>query len=188
MRAVLLRAAGMNALMHDAEPHPPDVEVREAVHGLGREGDAVVRTDRAGQAILAKGTLEDGASRHRFRREQAATAEEEARVLIGHRQRIAIHAVPGAELTLEVCRPEVVRRGSPRRDDARMHRVPSATAMLHEPPTGEQIGHRAGRRPLRDLGMPVTENDEELPRAPVRMGASGGDQRIRTAGVMRCGQ
>ena len=49
--------------------------------------------------------------------EQAVTRDQEARVLIGDRQRIAVDAIPRAELAFEVRGPEVIRRG--RRDRAR---------------------------------------------------------------------
>ncbi|MCA1604357.1 MAG: hypothetical protein LC775_02490 [Acidobacteria bacterium] len=42
VRAVLLRPSGVNALMLNAEAHPPDIEIREAMDGLSREGHAVV--------------------------------------------------------------------------------------------------------------------------------------------------
>ncbi len=83
VRAVLLRAPGPNALVNNPESHPPHVEIRQAVNRLRRERHAVVGADRERQPVLAKRALEDGACGHGLRREQAATREQEARVLIG---------------------------------------------------------------------------------------------------------
>ena len=62
MRRVVLRGGGPGALVLDAELHPPDVELREAVDAGGREGHAVVGANRAGQPVAAKGALEAGAA------------------------------------------------------------------------------------------------------------------------------
>jgi hypothetical protein len=79
MGAVFLGAAGVDALVDDVEAHPPDVEEGEPVNGLGREGDAVVGPNGAGQAVVAEGALEDGARGHRLGGEQAVAGEQEAR-------------------------------------------------------------------------------------------------------------
>jgi len=47
----------MNALMLDAEAHPPDVELREAMDATRGEGDPVVGPHGARQAELAEGAL-----------------------------------------------------------------------------------------------------------------------------------
>ena len=46
MRPVVLRTARVDPLVHDAEAHPPDVEIREAMDRLRGERDAVVGADR----------------------------------------------------------------------------------------------------------------------------------------------
>jgi hypothetical protein len=54
---VLLGPAGVNALMLNAEAHPPDVELGEAVDPASREGDAVIGSDRTGQTVGPKSAL-----------------------------------------------------------------------------------------------------------------------------------
>ena len=54
MRPVLLRAARMNALMNNAEAHPPHVEIAQPVDRLGSERHAVVGANRAPEPVLAK--------------------------------------------------------------------------------------------------------------------------------------
>ena len=54
VRPVLLRRRGVNALVLNAEPHPPDVEGREPAERLGHEGRAVVAPHGQRQPVLAK--------------------------------------------------------------------------------------------------------------------------------------
>lgn len=62
MAAVLLRVAGLDPLDLDAEPEPPDRELRQVEQGVGRsEGYAVVGPDRRRQATeLLEGPLFPG--------------------------------------------------------------------------------------------------------------------------------
>ena len=48
------------------------------------------------------------------------TRQQEARVLIGDRERIAIDPIAGAEVAFEVGRPEIIRLRRDRRHDPRM--------------------------------------------------------------------
>jgi hypothetical protein len=77
----------VNALVENAEAHPPHLEIREPVNRLRRERHAVVGADREREPKLAEGALEDGLRRDRLRREEPATGEQIARVLIGERER-----------------------------------------------------------------------------------------------------
>src|SRR5215813_5967306 len=61
MRAVLLRMRRQRALVLNAEPQPPDVELREAVEAGGGEGRAIVGANGARQAVFAKESVEDWA-------------------------------------------------------------------------------------------------------------------------------
>lgn len=45
--------------MLDAEPQPPDVQLREALYGSGREGDSVVGTNRTRKPVGSEGVFED---------------------------------------------------------------------------------------------------------------------------------
>ena len=94
------------------------------------------------------------------------------RVLVGERQRIAVDAVPGAELPLEVHGPQVVRRMGGRRDDAGVHRRAAATAWSDQPAAGEQVARGAHRRPGH-VGVLRREPGEQLRRAPARVRLAG---------------
>ena len=59
VRAVLLGAGRLNALMRDAELHPKDVQEPEAEDGGGANAHCVVRAERAWRPIFAEGPLED---------------------------------------------------------------------------------------------------------------------------------
>lgn len=83
--------------------------MREAVDAGGGEGHPVVGANGPRQPILVKEAIENAADAPPFRREQAATAEEVVRVLVGDRQRIAIDAIAGPEVALEICGPEIIR-------------------------------------------------------------------------------
>src|SRR6266849_11062596 len=59
VRAVLLRRRGAGALMLNAEPQPPDIELRQAVNPGRRERDTIVGANRVRQAVLAEQPVED---------------------------------------------------------------------------------------------------------------------------------
>lgn len=123
----------------------------------------------ARQAVRAKGALEDGAREHGLRREEPVAAEEEARVLVGDRERIAVAPIARTELPLEVGGPEIVwRRGRDRHHARMLMRVPPASAA-HEAAPGEELGRRTRGGPILDFRMAVAEYTEQLPRAPVGM-------------------
>jgi hypothetical protein len=61
MAAVLLRAAGLDALDRDAEPQPPDGQLGEVEEGVGAgEGHAVVGANGQRQAAFPEELLEGG--------------------------------------------------------------------------------------------------------------------------------
>src|SRR5208283_1976400 len=61
MAAVLLGMTGLDALDGDAEPEPPDGELREVEERVGAgEGNAVVGADGERQAAFAKEAVERG--------------------------------------------------------------------------------------------------------------------------------
>ena len=59
--SVLLGVSGQDPLMLNAEPQPPDVELREAVNAGRGERHAVVRPDRAREPMLTEQPIEDRA-------------------------------------------------------------------------------------------------------------------------------
>jgi hypothetical protein len=60
-------------------------------------------------------------------------------VPVGDRDRIAAHAIPGAEPAREVGRPQVVRRGGRDGHHARVLVGAAPAAAAHEPAPREQI-------------------------------------------------
>jgi hypothetical protein len=145
---VLLRVSGQDPLMLDAQPEPPHVQLREAVDAGGGEGHAVIGANGARQPVLPKEPIEDGAHAHAFGGEQAVTRQQIASVLVGNRQRVAVHRVPRAEVAFEVGRPEIVGLGGRGRDDAGMLIVPPPAAFLDQPAASQQIARGTDRRPL----------------------------------------
>jgi hypothetical protein len=105
-------------------------------------------------------------------------ADEEARVLIGDRERVAVASIRGAELALEVGGPKVVGLARARGDDARVRgRAPGATPV-HEPTPREEIGRGAGRGPVRHARVPVPQDAQQLARAPLRVRRAEGAQQL----------
>src|SRR5437773_7562025 len=98
MRAVLLRVGRQNPLVLNAQAQPPDVELGEAVNPGRGEGHPIVGANRAGQPVLAKQSVEDGAHALPLGGEQAVARQQIASVLIGNRQRIAVEAIARAEV------------------------------------------------------------------------------------------
>jgi hypothetical protein len=170
----------MNALMLDAEAHPPDVELREAMDAARREGDAVVGPDRPRQAELAEGVLEDRPGTPALDVRQAPTGEQIACVLIANCERIAPHPVARGELPFKVSGPEIVRGVSGWGNDAGMLMRLAPAALLHQALAGEEIPRRAYRGPRvgGDLGMPRREPVEQLAGPPIRMPAPRRAQQV----------
>jgi len=108
---VLLGTGGQDPLMLDAQPYPPDVELREAVDAGGGKRHAVVGAKGPRQAVLAEEAIEDGSDARALGREQAVAAQQVARVLVRDRQRIAIDRIARPEVALEVRSPQVVGVG-----------------------------------------------------------------------------
>ena len=143
MRAILLRPAGENALVLNAQPHPPDIELGEPTEcrssRTGRrcpcESPAAARRSRKSRSKTAR-TPEP------FGRPQAVTRDQEPRVLIGDRERIAVDAVLGAEVAFEVGRPEIIRVGG--RERAPRPDEPTGGAAAASSPTP---GAPTDRRP-----------------------------------------
>src|SRR5262249_36971380 len=109
MRAVLLGVGRENALMLNAKPQPPDIELGQTMDPGGGKGHAVIRAKGAGKAIFTEESLKDRAHAAPSGRQQAVTRQQVPSVLIGDRERIAVDPVARAKVPLEVRRPEVVR-------------------------------------------------------------------------------
>src|SRR5215467_8741991 len=95
MSAVLLRMAREDPLVLNPQAEPPDIELRQPVDARGREGHAIVRANRLGQALLPEEAIEDGADAHALGRWQTLTRQEIAGMLVCHGQGIAVDAIAG---------------------------------------------------------------------------------------------
>src|SRR6266851_3087332 len=172
VRAVLLRRRGSGALMLNAELQPPDIELRQAVNPRRRERDAIVRANGVRQAVLAEQPVEDRAHAKSPGREQAVTCEEVSRVLVGHGERIAVHAIAGAKVALEVRGPEIIGVRGLDRHDAGMLIVTTATAFLDQALARQEVPRRADGREI-DSRVARTQPVQELVRPPARMAPTG---------------
>ena len=173
----------VNALMLDAEPHPPYVELREAVDAVGGEGHTVVGADRARQAELPKSALEDRTGTVTFDVRPPLTGQQVPSVLIADREREAPHAIARGELALEVGRPEIVGHSRRRGNDAGVLMVASASAFLDQALAGEEIAGGTHRGPDVDLRMPGRKPVQQLAGTPIRMRSSGGAEQDRHLGT-----
>src|SRR5262245_39427364 len=157
-----------DALVLDTQTQPPHVELREPVNAGGGERHAIVGAKGSRQAILAEESVEDRTDTHPLSREQPVTRQQIARVLIGHRQRIAIEPIARAEVALEVGRPEIVglrRRG---RDDTGMLIVSPPAPLPHQPAAGQEIARGAHGRPP-EARVTRLQPRQELGRPPAWM-------------------
>ncbi len=170
---VLLRRGRTDPLVLDAEPDPPDAELREPVQSGVGEGHPIVGPDRAREPIRAESALEHRARPGHAHGEQRLDADEKARVLIGDRERVAVDAVARLELPFEVGGPELVRRGGPDRHHAGMDTHAPAPAALHEAAALEEIGNGAHGRPVGQARVARRQILDELGGAPARVRATG---------------
>jgi hypothetical protein len=60
MHALVLGTGGENALVLNPQPHPPDVERRQAVNAGGCEGHPVIGPNGPRQPVLAKSRSKTG--------------------------------------------------------------------------------------------------------------------------------
>ena len=87
-------------------------------------------------------------------------------MLIGDRERVAIDAVAGSKLALEVGRPEIIRCRRRRPDHPWMRRGAPVAPALHEPATREEVRHGASDRPVVNARMPSRQDLEQFARPP----------------------
>ena len=148
VRSVLLGLGREGPLVLDAQAAPPHVEPGEAVDAGGAKGHAVVGADRPRQAVLPEEPFEDRAHLLALRSEQAVASQEVAGVLVGDRQRVAVHAIAGAEVALEVGGPETIGLRGGRRHDPGVLVVAPAPPVLDQPAARARPG--AWRAPNSD--------------------------------------
>ena len=173
VRAVFLWGCGVNALMLNPEPHPPDIEGRQAARTKRDKRRPGVGAHRTGQPILATRPLAHGPCEGAMHRGEAVTCEEEAAVQTRYGEGKAGHAILRAELACEVGGPEIVRFGGARIDDAKMRRGASPPSGRHQACALEQRARRARGRPVVHERVPRTEPVQHELWPPIRMRTPG---------------
>jgi len=169
---VLLRLAGKDTLMLDAQAEPPDVELGETVNAAGGEGNAVVGADGAGQAVFAEQSLKYRAGALPLGGKQTMTSQKAAGVEIGDGQRVAVDPIAGSEVALEVGGPKVVGLSGRGGNYPGVLVPASAATLLHHSAAGQQVPGRADRRPGH-AGMSWPKPIEQLFGSPARMERAG---------------
>src|SRR5262249_44233741 len=107
--AVLARLTSFDPFRLDAELDPPHRESAQAPYARTRKRWSIVAADRARQAVFSESRLHQRLYPARIGPPHHLAPEQIAAVGITDRQRFAPPAVAGAEPTLEVDRPSVVR-------------------------------------------------------------------------------
>jgi hypothetical protein len=181
VRPVLLGMGGQDALVLNPEAHPPDVELREAVDAGGSEGHAVVGADGEWESEGAEGVLHSAPHSKSLRTEQALAGEQVTRVLVGKGQRVAVAAVTGAKMTLEVGGPEIIGTGGGWGHDSRVEVRPASASLLDQTEPREQIASGAGSG-QGDVGVAWCKPVEDLAWSPAGVGAPRGADELGRSG------
>ena len=126
--SVLVGRGWLDEIGEDAELDPPDGEGGESAEGRGGKGDAVVGANALGEAKLTEEPAEDSAGGIVGGAVQALAAEEIATEAVLDGEGVAVAAVAGLELALEVGGPNGVGRVEGSRRSSRMVPPPAPTA------------------------------------------------------------
>jgi hypothetical protein len=97
------------------------------------------------------------------------TSEQKSRVLVCDGEGIAVAAVTGLELSLEVGGPEIIGSFGRGCNDSRVLMRTTPTPPHHQPTARKEICGRAGRRPFRHAGVPSGQNTQKLSCSPKRV-------------------
>ncbi len=108
MPAIVLWAPWPDSLSGNAELYPPDAKLREAGDGLCGKWISIVGADGVGQPVLTEESFKNRDRSGLRSRRKAMASQEIARVRVSNGQGVAIDAVPGLELSLEVDPPDFV--------------------------------------------------------------------------------
>ena len=168
---VLLRVTGLDELVMNAKPDPPDREPAEPSNGQRREGNTVVREYALRETILPEEPLEYRLRALMRRRAKRLAAEEVARASIASRQWVAILAVACLEFALVVDTPRVVGSVHRRGRLASVAGVLLTSPLLDQSMAREKIADRGSRWPDH-RGMSLPQYGQELLRTPVGMPAA----------------
>jgi hypothetical protein len=165
---VLLGLTGFDEIGQDAELDPPDGEARETAQGHGGEGRAVISANALWETELTEGPGEDGTGSEVGGSGEPLAGEEEATEAVLDGERIAVDAVEGLELALEVGGPDGVGSVEACVGSAGMRGLGSLLVLEDEAFSREVLveGLGSGKRPV---AMELTEAAQD------REGRSGGD-------------
>ncbi len=168
MAAVFLRTAWLDALDLDAEPEPPDRQLREVEQRIGAgEGHAIVRADGRRQTKLLEEPLENREGVGFFGGGEGFAADEIAAGEVGDGERIAIAPVGQHELALVIGAPQRIGLKGMGKGGALPQLPPALAAALHQAMAVEHGVDRADRRQM-NIGMEPPEPFADLWRAPTR--------------------
>ena len=180
MPGILLRVAGLDELGVDAAPQEPHAELGQSSEGATGERRPIVRADSLGEPVVLKEAGEHRAHEGPRRLQEGLTAEQVAAEVVSDGEGIAVAAVAGVELALEVDRPERIRGDGNRAGPAGMGEGPPASPAAAEPAAREPQTGGAGGRPGRRR-CPLPQQPEQLLRPPRRMALAGLGQLIDDA-------
>src|SRR5438876_7067525 len=100
---------GLDELRMNAEADPPHGEGREAAQGTRGKRRAVIGADPLWEAIAPEEPPKHGPTRVDRRLQQAAAAEQKPSRRVLDRERVAVDAIAGAELSFEIGGPDRIR-------------------------------------------------------------------------------
>jgi len=93
-------------------------------------------------------------------------------VLVGHGERVTVHAIAGAKVALEVRSPEIIGVDGLDRHHAGMLVVAPPAAFLHQPLARQEVARRTDGREI-DRGVARPEPVQEFVRPPARVPPTG---------------
>ncbi|MCY1550433.1 hypothetical protein D9M68_866880 [compost metagenome] len=108
MPSVLVRSPRPDALGIDTQPNPPHRQAGQAGKTATGKGAAIVAANGLRQSIFAKGPLEPGACLSTSGTLKASACQEITSGVIAEGQRVAPATVLRAEMSLEVCAPDLI--------------------------------------------------------------------------------
>src|SRR5712692_5381129 len=109
MAPVLLRPAGLDALVHDAQLHPAKRQLRQTQLANSCERSPVICPDTQWHAVLTHGRFADCSYLIEIHPRDRLTADQVSAMSIRDGERIAPRSVACTEVAFEVHAPELIR-------------------------------------------------------------------------------
>jgi hypothetical protein len=162
---VLVRGSGLDEVGEDVELDPPDGEAREAAQGNGCEGGSVVGPDPVGEAELLEEPSEDAPGAGVSGTREALACEQEPAKAVLDGERIAVDAVEGLEVPLEIGGPDGVGGIKRRRGRTRVGLL-AFPALLRDELLAEEVFVKGLGRRERPIGVERLEVADDLASPP----------------------